>query len=117
MLFFYLKNNFLILKMYWRFFSKCGGVQLFKNKIRGQIKESILDHVNVADPFKISDIKGTRPIFGDHNLITFTINRGKENIPYTIRRDWRKYSKESLNDELCNINWKYVALHKISKKL
>ena len=35
--------------------------------IRGQIKKSILDHVYVADPFKIKGIKGIRPIFGDHN--------------------------------------------------
>ena len=37
-------------------------------------------------------LAGTRPIFGDHKIITFTTNKGNDIIPHTVRRDWRKYS-------------------------
>ena len=46
------------------------------------------------------------PLFGDHRLITFCINEAKPKPNVNYRRDWRKYSKESLCNELSLIDWK-----------
>ena len=39
--------------------------------IRGEIKESILDHIYTADPFQIKNLQIHAPIFCDHKLIMF----------------------------------------------
>ena len=45
------------------------------------------------------------PLFGDHRLIMFCINMPKVEIEPTLRRDWRKYSKDLLCNALKNVNW------------
>ena len=52
-------------------------------------------------------MRTSKPLFGDHKLITFNITGDKEKIPFTFRRDWRKYTKEVLISELNQANWKY----------
>ena len=51
-------------------------------------------------------MRTSRPLFGDHKLITFKIFGDKEKIPFTIKRDWRKYTKEILISELNQATWK-----------
>ena len=60
-------------------------------------KSSLLDHMYSTDCSSISNIKSLKPIFGDHLLIHFDINIPKQDEKKSMRRDWRKYSKESLS--------------------
>ena len=70
-----------------------------------ELKESILDHIYTRSPTSISNISSIMPLFGDHRLITFCINEAKPKPFVNFRRDWRKYSKEHLCNELSLIDW------------
>ena len=65
--------------------------------INGVVKESILDHIHLVDPFVVNDLSKSWTSFTDHYLISFTISQQKCNIKSTWSRDWRNYSKEALN--------------------
>ena len=59
------------------------------------LRESILDHVYVKNPTLVEGVRSIKPCFGDHLLISLGIRVEKDVIQHTIRRDWRKYSKEN----------------------
>ena len=67
--------------------------------------ESILDHIYVEDPTLVSEIQSTTPLFGDHLLVSITVRLEKKVSETSIRRDWRKYSKELLIAELSLFDW------------
>ena len=69
------------------------------------MNESILDHIYVKDPTCVSGIQSTKPLFGDHMLVSITVRLEKKVDEVSIRRDWRKYSKIVLLDELSRVDW------------
>ena len=46
-----------------------------------------------------------KPLFGDHLLVSITVRLEKKVSETSIRRDWRKYSKELLIAELSLFDW------------
>ena len=73
--------------------------------VNGVLRESTLDHVYLTDPSGCSSVESVKPCFGDHVLITITINAARNLPEITQRRDWRRYSKDNLVELLSNINW------------
>ena len=69
------------------------------------LMESILDHIYVKDPTLVSEIQSTKPLFGDHLLVSVTIRLEKKASVSSFRRDGRKYSKEVLLSELSLVDW------------
>ena len=51
------------------------------------------------------NIDSHKPCFGDHLLITITINLEKVKNVNLYKRDWRNYSKENLTCLLNNVEW------------
>ena len=68
--------------------------------VGNELKESILDHIYTKTPTFISNIYSIMPLFGDHRMITFCVNEPRPKSEIQLRRDWRKYSKELLCNEL-----------------
>ena len=50
-------------------------------------------------------VHSIKPLFGDHLLISLTLRLEKEASVHSIRRDWRKYSKDVLLRELALTDW------------
>ena len=73
--------------------------------VNNVLRESILDHVYVKNPTLVEGVRSIKPCFGDHLLISLSVRVEKDVIKHTIRRDWRKYSKEVLLAELALIEW------------
>ena len=73
--------------------------------VNGVLRESTLDHVYLTVPSVCSSVESLKPCFGDHVLITITINAARNLPEITQRRDWRRYSKDNLVELLSNINW------------
>ena len=59
----------------------------------------------MKDPTIVEEIHSIKPIFGDHLLISITVGWGGGAKVESINRDWRKYSKEVLLNELALIEW------------
>ena len=57
------------------------------------------------DPTVIIRLRPTRPVFGDHLMSEFCINRLKVNVKPLKLCDWRQYSKESLLVKLIAVDW------------
>ena len=86
--------------------------------INGTLKTSLLDHIYTNDHTVINNITYFEPEIGDHRCVTFNINETATVPPPLIKRDWRKYSKDLLENKLsqhsfdCDINsvqelWNY----------
>ena len=73
--------------------------------VNNVLLESIIDHIYVKDPTLVSGIQSMKPLFGDHFLVSITIGLEKGEPDVSIRRDWRKYSKEVLLGELSLVDW------------
>ena len=73
--------------------------------ILNEVKSSCIDHVYVNNPTSVKNLKFIIPPFGDHHLVTFTINYHAEKPPNIYRRNWQKYTKEALNAKLVLQNW------------
>ena len=71
--------------------------------INNVLSESIIDHIYVKDPTLVGGVHSIKPIFGDHLLISLTLRLEKDVNEHSIRRDWRKYSKEVLLSKLAII--------------
>ena len=69
------------------------------------LRTSILDHIYIRDPTVISNLKFLNPFFGDHKLVMFSANAKKLEPISEMRRDWRSYSKETLNARLACVDW------------
>ena len=68
---------------------------------------SIIDHVYVQHPECVSNLNAIEPNFGDHQLISFSINSTKLNPPELYKRNWKLYSKEKLLTSLINKDWDF----------
>ena len=73
--------------------------------INNVLNESTIDHVYIKDPTLVGGVHSVKPLFGDHLLICITIRLEKGVNELSIRRDWRKYSKGVLLNELALIEW------------
>ena len=76
--------------------------------VLNQIKTSCLDHIYLNNPTSIKNLKYLTPPFGDHLLVSFTINSELQNPFISYRRNWQKYSKEALNAKLESQNWQIL---------
>ena len=56
----------------------------WSRSVNGILRESVIDHIYVPDPSAISELKGTKLIFGDHQMITFNINSDSTKDVYQI---------------------------------
>ena len=70
-------------------------------------KTSILDHLYVKDCTLISNINSIKPDVGDHIIVTFCLENNPLREEITMKRNWQKYSKESLNIELSKVDFSY----------
>ena len=61
--------------------------------IRGVVKESVIDHVYLANPLSISEINYSWQTYTDHSLISFPLSQDMTVSSPTWKRDWRRYSK------------------------
>ena len=52
------------------------------------------------DKSLINNLQGVETEIGDHKCITFTINEPPIKIPCTLKRDWRMYTKNALEQKL-----------------
>ena len=73
--------------------------------INNVLIESLLDHIYVKDPTTVCEIQSTKPLFGDHLLVSVTLRLERKVYVSSLRRDWRKYSKELLLSELSLVDW------------
>ena len=73
--------------------------------INNVLCKSILDHIYVKDPTKISTLIQITPPFGDHTLIIFSIRSAKSLTQYQFKRNWKSYTKEKLQIALTSANW------------
>ena len=82
--------------------------ETWKRLVNGVWRTSILDHVYTDDVMNISDLQPVETVIGDHVLIKMTLDdEGMNEQVISYKRDWTKYSKEKLVDELsiCNMDW------------
>ena len=76
--------------------------------INNVLIESLLDHIYVKDPTTVCEIQSTKPLFGDHLLVSVTLRLERKVYVSSLRRDWRKYSKEVLLSKLMRILRNYT---------
>ena len=69
----------------------------------------MLDHIYTADPFLVTDLKWTWPVFTDHALVQFMVLNSKLEPNIEWRRDWRNYSKEKLCNALVQHDWAFKS--------
>ena len=75
--------------------------------INNVLKESVLDHVYVQDPTIITKISSTKPLIGDHKLITFDVAAEKQQIKPLLKRNWHSYTKPKLLQALATVNFNF----------
>ena len=68
------------------------------------VRESVLDHIYVVDPFVIANMNSYKPLIGDHVMITFEISAKTEKTQPVMRRNWSNYNKNKLLDALASVN-------------
>ena len=73
--------------------------------ISNNLKTSILDHLYTNDCTLIDNLNSTIPNFGDHVIVHFDLIVKKTPETITIKRDYRKYSKEILCNKLSTFDW------------
>jgi hypothetical protein len=62
--------------------------------------QSILDHVYSPNPLSIMDLKFTKPIFGDHLLVTFSFDTKNQ------RKQWPTKEHGTITQKMNNVtNW------------
>ena len=66
---------------------------------------SVIDHIYVNGPVNTLNLANHTSPFGDHLLITFTINSKLTKPKANFKRNWKSYSKENLIWRLSTENW------------
>ena len=69
------------------------------------VRSSIRDHIYVNRVGLIHNLKHLTPVFGDHVLILADVCMARPVSKTIIRRDWRRYSKEKLIEQLRAEDW------------
>ena len=73
--------------------------------VNSQVRESLIDHVYSSNPATILSVDGIKPVFGDHTMVNVLVKLNRP-VPTTYqRRDWKRYSKESLCALLSVVDW------------
>ena len=67
------------------------------------LKRYVNVYVNKID--LVTNIQHETPIFGDHELIMAEVNIIRPKAKTTFRRNWCKYTKEKLENELGLVDW------------
>jgi len=102
----------------WKDFTTVQNLEQFVNDftwhriINGTIKESTLDHFYMTPDNKI-EIEAVDTPISDHKIITALVNMREPrngsklnaNKTKVLRRNWRKYNKENLQELLSKVNW------------
>ena len=91
-------------------FSEFGFIQMidfvtWSRVVNNVLKSSVLDHLYVRDATIINDIQSCKPCFGDHLLVMFSVGTTAQTPKRSLKRDWRKYSKLALCQELEGVDW------------
>ena len=73
-------------------------IPTWKNIVNNVLKSSIFHYVYVTSPEYVTNIKLYKPIFGDHNLITFEIIAKIPQIHIIMPSNWSQYTKENLKN-------------------
>ena len=76
----------------------------WSRNINNTIKTSLLDHVYISNPTKVSNLTSLIPPFGDHVLISFDIHSQSKIITENYKRNWKQYSKPILVEKLQSAN-------------
>ena len=74
--------------------------------INNNLTSSILDHVYLKDITLITNLSAITPPFGDHLLISFETKSTKLKSKPIYKRNYQKYSKDVLIQELSKVDWK-----------
>ena len=69
------------------------------------IRSSVLDHIYVNNVTLINNILKNKPCFGDHVLIVAHLCMTRPQPKTSLKRDWRRFSKEKLVDYLGLADW------------
>ena len=77
----------------------------WSRNINNVIKSSTIDHVYLKGPTLIKNICAITPPFGDHKLISFETSIERVSPKEIYRRNWKKYTKTILLNELSKQNW------------
>ena len=75
--------------------------------VNNVLKESIIDHIYVKNPFVISNLSTRIPLVGDHKLVMFEIASRQEPPKIYLRRNWKNYSKSKLLEALAVTNFSF----------
>ena len=75
--------------------------------VNNVLKESIIDHIYVKNPFVISNLSTKIPLVGDHKLVMFEIASRQEPPKIYLRRNWKNYSKSKLLEALAVTNFSF----------
>ena len=90
-------------------FDPLGIIQLvdfvtWKRLVNGVWRSSILDHVYTDDVSNVSNLGPVDTIIGDHSLVMMSLEIERKADPvFTLKRDWSRYNKERLLDELSGL--------------
>ena len=68
-------------------------------------RSSILDHIYVDNVELVKEITHLTPVFGDHELVMALLCIIKPQPKISFKRDWRRYTKDLLNDHLSRVDW------------
>ena len=79
----------------------------WERMIENRVKSSVLDHIYCTDESNVENLTIKETIFGDHKLVTMTVlSDSSKEILNLKRRNWKKYSKEQLIEQLRQVKWK-----------
>ncbi len=73
--------------------------------VNGAHRESTLDHIYTKNPCQVKNLRGLKPIFGDHSMLIFDHDLVKPKPTTSIKRNWRNYSTVRLLSMLGNEIW------------
>ena len=100
------KTSFLGLK--WFLFLLLNFLQnqwTWSRTINNVVCTSIIDHIYVRDPTKITALTQSIPLFGDHTLIIFSLRSTKTSQKSFYKRNWKSYNRELPNKKLKDVRW------------
>ena len=69
------------------------------------LRASMLDHIYVKNVNLVKNVENRSMCFGDHVLVLADVCIVKPTQKLSRKRDWRKYSKDELNNALGRVDW------------
>jgi hypothetical protein len=77
----------------------------WSRSVNGVLRESLIDHIYLADPASVTEPYSIKPLFGDHLLLLCCVENETGEGSCSIRRSWKNYSKTALCEMLANEDW------------